>query len=99
MSAVWEKCLENLKSSLPLQDFSLWIKPLKVKETSTTISIFAPNKSVKDHIQSKLRDAILNSISQINPKLEVLISTEKTRGRPPSQSDLYPDYTFDNLVF
>ena len=98
MSAVWEKCLENLKSSLPLQDFSLWIKPLKVKETSTTISIFAPNKSVKDHIQSKLRDAILNSISQINPKLEVLISTEKTRGRPTSQSDLYPDYTFDNLV-
>jgi chromosomal replication initiator protein len=32
MSTTWKKCLETLKDTVPVGQFSVWIKPLKAQE-------------------------------------------------------------------
>jgi chromosomal replication initiator protein len=45
MSTTWKKCLETLKDTVPVGQFSVWIKPLKAQEKNGTLTILAPNDS------------------------------------------------------
>ena len=37
MSQAWVQCLESLKNTLPLGEFSVWVKPLKAAERNETL--------------------------------------------------------------
>lgn len=50
MSALWEKCLNTLKSELDTDDYNTWIKPLNSQQHNNTLMLLAPNKFVKDQV-------------------------------------------------
>ena len=50
MSALWDKCLNTLKSELDADDYNTWIKPLHSEQHNNTLMLLAPNKFVKDQV-------------------------------------------------
>ena len=52
MSQTWVQCLDSLKNSLPLGEFSVWVKPLKAVEKNETLALLAPSASALKYINN-----------------------------------------------
>lgn len=61
MHSVWEKCLSQLQSELPAQQFNTWIRPLRADEENQGLRLMAPNRFVMDWVN----DRFLNRIKEI----------------------------------
>ena len=70
---LWTQCLERLKQELPTQQFSMWIRPLDVVETSTEVKLLAPNRFILDWVRDKYLHVIERLLAEIEsqntPKL------------------------------
>ncbi|MBT6771892.1 MAG: chromosomal replication initiator protein DnaA, partial [Thiotrichales bacterium] len=105
MSQTWAECLDSLKDSLPLGEFSVWVKPLKATERNETLYLNAPSASALKYIHKhqNLEAAIILAVSECDRKLKVRFgvveSSKKTAGaKKHHTTPLFPEYTFDNLV-
>ena len=103
MSQTWIQCLETLKDTIPLAQYSVWVQPLKALENSSTLSLLAPNNQVKDYINKNLKAQIKSAVAQHNKQLKIFIGVapEKNPNKPSMKqhsTPLFEDYTFDNLV-
>jgi chromosomal replication initiator protein len=104
MSKTWDKCLTTLEQTLPLQTFSLWVKPINVIERLDDISLLAPDQESFDYINQNLKKEIKNAITRHNKKLKIFIAINKKKSSIKNTSHnkystpLTDDYTFDNLV-
>lgn len=98
MSKTWEKCLETLKDTLPVGQFSIWIKPLKAQEKNNILTISAPNNSALKYLKKNLRKTIKTAITQHNKNLKVFINVATQIQKQHHTTPLLDDYTFDNLV-
>ena len=58
---LWDQCLDRLRQDLPTQQFSMWIRPLKVSQQQDAVVLFAPNRFVLDWV----RDKYIGTISQL----------------------------------
>ncbi len=65
MSALWDKCLDTLKSELDADDFNTWIKPLHSQQHNNTLMLLAPNKFVKDQIVKNHSQRIIELIAML----------------------------------
>ena len=75
--SIWPKCLENLRDELSAQQYSMWIRQLKLEaETDQKISLVAPNRFVRDWVNDKFLQQINNAVEQLSagPPPEVHIS-------------------------
>jgi chromosomal replication initiator protein len=59
--SLWNQCLERLQQDLPTQQYSMWIRPLKVHHEESIVTLFAPNRFVLDWV----RDKYINQIVQL----------------------------------
>ena len=50
MSQTWTQCLNTLKNTMPLQQFSVWVQPLKAIENKNNLSLLAPNSQALKYI-------------------------------------------------
>ncbi len=99
MSKTWKKCLETLKDTVPIGQFSVWIKPLIAQEKNGTLTILAPNNSAVKYLKKNLKQKIKDAITQHNKNLKVLIGTTiQLQVKKQHTTPLLSDYTFDNLV-
>jgi len=103
MSQTWARCLDSLKKTLPLKEFSLWVQPLSVIEDGGTLTLLAPNSSVLKQINSHLKKAIVQTVKNEDSSIRVIIQLSnaiKTPGEQVKQhtTPLFSEYTFDNLV-
>ncbi|NVJ51740.1 MAG: chromosomal replication initiator protein DnaA [Gammaproteobacteria bacterium] len=57
----WQECASRLKEELAPTQFNTWIRPLKISETDSTITVSAPNRFVLDWF----KENYLNKINQI----------------------------------
>ena len=62
---IWQECLSQLKSELPVSDFSTWLRPLQADFNHSTLSLYAPNKFICEWIRSKYIDIIESKIKQL----------------------------------
>lgn len=99
MSQTWAKCLNTLKDTIPLSQYSVWVQPLKALEDDKSLTLLAPNTQNKDYINKNLKEQIKAVVHQHNTKLQIFIAIDK---RPANNkkhaTPLFDDYTFDNLV-
>jgi chromosomal replication initiator protein len=51
--SIWNQCLDRLQQDLPIQQFSMWIRPLQAEHGDTHITLFAPNRFVLDWVRDK----------------------------------------------
>ena len=103
MSQTWARCLDSLKKTLPLKEYSLWVQPLSAIESGNTLTLLAPNSAVLKQINSRFKKVIVQTVKDEDSSLGVAIqlstATKKTFDQPkPHTTQLFSEYTFDNLV-
>ena len=65
MSELWERCQDELRKSLPDQQFRTWIKPLAATLDGDTLTLTAPNRFVLEWV----RDKFLRAIEELASRL------------------------------
>ncbi|MEX0619647.1 MAG: chromosomal replication initiator protein DnaA [Pseudohongiellaceae bacterium] len=73
LAANWQKCLDNLRSELPSQQFNTWIRPLQAQPDAGRLTLLAPNRFVKDWVKDKFLARIEELFSGICPESPVEI--------------------------
>ena len=53
MISFWRDCLSHFEKELPAQQFTTWIKPLRVEVEGDTLTLIAPNRFVLQWIRDK----------------------------------------------
>ncbi|MDO8953852.1 MAG: chromosomal replication initiator protein DnaA [Gammaproteobacteria bacterium] len=64
--SLWVKCLNQLQSDLPAQEFSTWIRPLQAQDSADELVLYAPNRFVMDWV-----------VRQYQPKIEAILDGSK----------------------
>ena len=103
MSKTWTKCLSTLKETLDVATFSVWVEPLKALEDDKNLSLIAPNTSVLNYVNKKLKKEIKAAVAKHNNSLKVYIGVapqNNSNANPIKRhtTPLFPEYTFENLV-
>jgi len=105
MSQTWVKSLDSLKNSLPLGEFSVWVKPLGAIEKNSTLHLLAPSASALKYINNhkKIKSAITLAVAEQNRTLKIrfgVADAAKTSSEQKKHhtTPLFPEYTFENLV-
>lgn len=99
MSETWAQCLNTLKNTLPLSQYSVWVQPLKALEDGNKLSLLAPNAQIKDYVNKNLKTQIKAVVKQHNKNLQIFIGVAtKPSTNAKHATPLFEDYTFDNLV-
>ena len=75
---IWQKCLEELTSTLTEKDMRVWIKPLKVEHGTNEIKLYAPNKFVKEEVEKNFFNVILSTLTKINADILVTLKIGST---------------------
>ncbi|NQX87342.1 MAG: chromosomal replication initiator protein DnaA [Halioglobus sp.] len=74
--SVWSLCADRLRDELPSQQFNTWILPLQVREDARTLTLFAPNRFIKDFVAEKYADRISQLMVEIEPRRSLALSLE-----------------------
>ena len=59
--ALWQQCLDQLRTELPSHQFNTWLKPLGMSEDASEFVLSAPNRFIANWV----RDKYLNRIATI----------------------------------
>ena len=105
MSQTWIKSLDSLKNSLPLGEFSVWVKPLGAIEKNSALHLLAPSASALKYINNhkKIKSAIILAVAEQNRALKVKFEIANSADKKSAQkkhhtTPLFPEYNFENLV-
>ncbi len=107
-TTLWNKCLKDIGERLSDKQMKTWLHPLEVSLNETKLSIVAPNKFIKDMIETdylkmieetvfQQSDKVIKEINLRLPEIERAIKQE----RAPTaniNTALNRDLTFDNFV-
>jgi chromosomal replication initiator protein len=81
LMSIWNQCLERLQQDLPIQQFSMWIRPLQAKQEDGHITLFAPNRFVLDWVRDKYFAQITTLLNEFctddTPQLRFEVNTGK----------------------
>lgn len=113
-SALWNSCVHQLESELTEQQLNTWIRPLHAIEQDGELILLAPNRFVRDSVQSQFLERIdelvqTNSRSPANrvtleigshePVVAATTSAASTDPDPkPFHHNLNPYFTFETFV-
>jgi chromosomal replication initiator protein len=70
--SAWHKCLDRLQDELSSQQFNTWIRPLQARADDQRVRILAPNRYVKDQVESAYFDRIAELLTQLGEPGETL---------------------------
>ena len=76
LDAVWQKCVSRLRDELPSQQFNTWIRPLKARADSRSLTLFAPNRFIKDFVVEKYSERICALVSELQPDDTLKVALE-----------------------
>ncbi|MEP0355538.1 chromosomal replication initiator protein DnaA [Paraglaciecola sp.] len=62
--SIWNQCLDRLQQDLPIQQFSMWIRPLQADYSDEYLTLFAPNRFVLDWVRDKYFVQITQLLSE-----------------------------------
>ena len=108
ITALWDKCLKDIGDRLSDKQMKTWLHPLEVTLNENTLSIVAPNKFIKDMVETdylkmiedtvfQQSDKMVNSINLKLPEIE-RVDVIKEKERVAITTSLNKDLTFDNFV-
>jgi chromosomal replication initiator protein len=105
MSQTWARCLDSLKNSLPLGQFSVWVGPLSATEKNSKLILGAPNTSILKYINNNtnnIKTAIIQAVAEQDKSLKIQIGLAEKKTNNTAQkkhsTPFFPEYTFNNLV-
>ena len=86
MSELWERCQDELRKSLPEQQFRTWIKPLVAALDGDTLTLIAPNRFVLEWVRDKfLRgiEELASSLTDGSKSVSLLLADSSARHHQP----------------
>jgi chromosomal replication initiator protein len=110
-SSLSGRCIQQLRSDLPEQQFNTWIRPLQAVEEGQVIRLLAPNRFVVDWVNSNCLDRITDFL-RVAPGMTIRVEvgslanlqrlpvpvSGKSRAGAAIGGRLNPDYTFEKFV-
>ena len=108
-TGLWDKCLEAFCDSLSEKQMKTWIQPLEVSCNDDTLSVVAPNKFIKDTVESDfielIKEMVLDksnqrvSIVKLSlPEVKVTARITPKIKKSNIRSSLNADLNFENFV-
>ena len=110
-SSLWGRCVQQLRSDLPEQQFNTWIRPLQAVEEAQVIRLLAPNRFVVDWVNTNCLGRITDFLretpgitvrvevgSLANLQRQTVPVAGKVRETAPIGGRLNPEYTFEKFV-
>jgi chromosomal replication initiator protein len=64
---VWQQCVDRLQNELPSQQFNTWIRPLQASKQGQLLTLFAPNRFIKDFVSDKFAGRITELVRELEP--------------------------------
>ena len=110
ITTLWDKCLKDIGDRLSEKQMKTWLHPLEVKLEQNILSIVAPNKFIKDAVETDylkiIKETVYNqseeTVNIINLSLqESEIKKEacvQERGTKDIISNLNKELVFSNFV-
>ena len=109
ITTLWDKCLKDIGDRLSDKQMKTWLHPLEVKLNEKTLSIVAPNKFIKEAVETDymqiIEETVYNQgeemINEINlklPEIEKKVPTQKHHDNKPVTSYLNKELTFEKFV-
>jgi len=62
--SLWQRCLSQLESEVPEQQFNTWVRPLQAVDADGVLRLLAPNRFVIDWVQQHLYPRIVELARQ-----------------------------------
>jgi len=66
VSHIWQRCIDILQDEIAPQQYNTWIRPLYAEQQAGTITLFAPNRFIRDWVS----DRFLNRITELIKELD-----------------------------
>lgn len=108
ITTLWDKCLKDIADRLSDKQMKTWLHPLEVSLDDSTLSIVAPNKFIRDMVETDylqiIRETVINQsnekVSEIRLRLPDVKKTvhTNTQSLKPVTSALNKDLNFSNFV-
>ena len=61
----WNTCLEQLESELSVDQYNTLIRPLQAEKDRNRLTIFAPNRFVKEWVEDNFLERISEIVTQV----------------------------------
>lgn len=74
--AVWQQCINRLRDELPSQQFNTWILPLQASASDQSLTLFAPNRFIKDFVAEKYSGRIFELLQELQPDNAMAVALE-----------------------
>ena len=83
----WQDCLSTLEKKISPQNFSTWIRPIRLKDiTGNLVHLVVPNRFIRDWINENYQEIIEDTISQlINDKCRIKFEISATNTIPENE--------------
>lgn len=108
ITTLWDRCLKDIAGRLSDKQMKTWLHPLEVSLDDSTLSIVAPNKFIRDMVETDylqiIRETVINQskkrVSEINLRLPDVKKAAhiNTQSLKPVTSALNKDLNFSNFV-
>ena len=110
---VWQRCLDRLEDELSSQEFNTWIRPLQAIGDEDNIKLLAPNRYIKDQVNTEFLSRINELLTENGSgivELQIGSSGRQGGGKPEVTNtftarerffpllDLNKAFTFDTFV-
>ena len=85
---VWQQCIDRLQNELPSQQFNTWIRPLQASKQGQMLTLFAPNRFIKDFVSDKFVQRISELVKELQPDegMDVVLEIGASRKLAPARS-------------
>ncbi len=78
---VWQRCVDRLQDELPSQQFNTWIRPLQASQDESLLTLFAPNRFIRDFVSDKYSGRIVELVNEIQANPPMDLSLEIAAGK------------------
>ena len=85
---VWQQCIDRLQNELPSQQFNTWIRPLQASKQGQMLTLFAPNRFIKDFVSDKFVQRISELVRELQPDegMDVVLEIGASKKSAPARS-------------
>ena len=70
---VWDNCRQQLKNKVAADEYDLWINPLQAQVEQETLTLYAPNDFVEEHVQNNYLNLIRQALASQSCPLDPII--------------------------
>ena len=90
VSTIWQRCAELLEGEVAAQQYNTWIRPLFAEESAETLTLYAPNRFIRDWVSDRFLRRINELVSELDSrciKVVLDVGTRKAEATKASVSN------------